>query len=67
MLLQALVELTLDPATVGIGRRDESLPRSTQLLDLEAQPVDRFLERVTWPQHPMRRGAASCDIRLLTP
>ena len=42
VLLRAVVEVALDPAAVGIGGQDEPLPGRAQLLDLEAQPVERL-------------------------
>jgi hypothetical protein len=46
VLLHPLVELTLDLATVDIGCDDEPFPGRTQLGDLEAQPIDRFQQRL---------------------
>jgi hypothetical protein len=36
VLLDALVQVALDPAAVGVGREDESLPGRAQLRDLVA-------------------------------
>jgi hypothetical protein len=49
VLLHALVQVTLDSAAVGIGGQDEPLPGSAQLRDLEAQPVERFPQRLDVP------------------
>jgi hypothetical protein len=43
------VGFTLDQAALGIGGHDEPLPGSAQLGDLEAQPVDRFPQRLDMP------------------
>jgi hypothetical protein len=42
MLLHALVEVTLDAASIRIGSENEPLPRRSQFLGLLAQPVERF-------------------------
>jgi hypothetical protein len=49
VLLHPLVELTLDLATVDTGGHDEPLPGRAQLSDLEAQPIDRFPQRLDMP------------------
>jgi hypothetical protein len=36
------VQITLDPAAVGIGSQDEPLPGRAQFRDLDAQLVERF-------------------------
>ena len=59
MLLHAVVELPLDPAAVGIGGQDEPLPRRAQLLDLEAQPVERLLQRLDVPEPPERSTSSA--------
>ena len=46
MLLHAVVQLTLDPAAVGVGGQDEPLPRCMQVRNLEAEPVERFPQRL---------------------
>ena len=60
VLLHAVVEVALDAAAVGIGGQDEPLPGRAQLLDLEAQPVERFLQRLDVPSlqgdRPPARG-----------
>lgn len=40
ILLHSPVQRSLDAATVGIGDQRESLPRSSELLDLAAQPIE---------------------------
>jgi hypothetical protein len=45
MLLRTVVEVALDPATVGIGGSDEPFSGRPQLPDLEAQPVERLVKR----------------------
>ena len=49
MLLHAVVQVALDLAALGVGGQDEPLPRRAQLRDLEAQPVERFPQRVDVP------------------
>ena len=46
MLLRAVVEVPLERATVRIRGQDEPLPRCAELLDLEAQSIERFLRRL---------------------
>ncbi len=43
ILLHALVQRPLDAATFGIGGQRESCPRSSELLDLAAQPIEGCL------------------------
>ena len=43
VLLHALVESALDAAPLGVGRRRESCPRRSELLDLVVQPVEHGL------------------------
>jgi hypothetical protein len=43
VLLRTVVKLALESATVGIGSRHDARSRRAQLLDLEAQPVERLL------------------------
>jgi len=45
VLLRTVVEVVLDSAPVGIGGQDEPLSGRPQLFDLEAQPVERLLQR----------------------
>ena len=40
VLLHAVVQVTLDRATVGIGGQNEPRPRRAQLGDLGAQPLE---------------------------
>ena len=49
MLLHAVVQVALDAAAVGIGGQDEPLPGCAQLFDLDAQPVERLLQRLDVP------------------
>ena len=46
VLLRTVVEVVLDSATVGIGGQDEPLSGRPQLFHLEAQPVERLLQRL---------------------
>ena len=46
VLLNTVVELALDPPAVGVGGQDEALSGCAELLDLEAQPVERLLRRL---------------------
>jgi hypothetical protein len=43
VLLHALVESALDAAPLGVGRRRESRPRRSELLDLVVQLVEQGL------------------------
>jgi hypothetical protein len=42
LLLHARVQVALDPAPVGIGGQDQPFSRRAQLLDLQAEPIERF-------------------------
>jgi hypothetical protein len=57
MLLHALVQVTLDPAPLGIGSQDEPLPGCAKLRDLVAQPIDGFAQRLDVPS--LQRGSTS--------
>jgi hypothetical protein len=46
VLLHALVQVTFDEAAVSVGVEDEPLTRRLQLHDLEAEPVERFPQRL---------------------
>jgi len=46
VLLRTVVEVALDPLTVGVGGQEEPLSGRAQLLDFEAQPVEGFLWRL---------------------
>jgi hypothetical protein len=46
VLLQAVVKLLFESATISIGGQDEAIPRSPQLLDLELEAVERFLQNL---------------------
>jgi MFS family permease len=46
VLLRALVQVTLDPAAVGIRSENEPLPRRALLNDLGLQPVERVAPRL---------------------
>ena len=56
VLLRTVVQLALDLAAVGISGQDEPLPGRTQLSDLKAQPVERFLQFLLLP---VRRATTS--------
>jgi hypothetical protein len=45
-LLQAVVEVALDSAAVDIGSQREPLSRCPQLVDLDAKPFQRLLQRL---------------------
>jgi hypothetical protein len=49
VLLHAIVELALDLAAIVVGSQDKPLPGRAQLRDLEAQPVERFPQRLDVP------------------
>jgi len=46
VLLRALVEVTLDPAAVGIGSKNEPRTGRAQLGDLGAQPLELAAPRL---------------------
>jgi hypothetical protein len=67
VLLRAVVELTLDPAAIGVGGQHEPRPRRAQLLRLLAKPLDRLLQRLDAPIHECVRLRSTAETAPVLP